>query len=682
VAIKFNCSTPECGQRLAVEDSLAGTTVCCPACKKAIKVPSSSGIKFACAGCGQNVVVEAYEAGRFVKCPSCQKLLQIPGASAKSPFKGPPAEKKVQEFTAGHYVVKRRRYFPGWLTRLSLGWGIGALTALALHLISSFLVHRDLQTLAKQIYFHDIQYAPLPKKDAKYVFYAQTLWDRIDIYRLNKETLEAKLVDRINGRLGPRDFFWIGWSPDEKNIAYSVKDADRHAALVVLHDRFADVVKTSYNVSSLGQVEQGVWVNSGSMVLFGFSEVHAVFNIEANEKWGALGRKGLVELPALAGSKLHWLAADSDHSFVAVGSRSPIMFDLEEGKAVPLSSAIHGNIAGIAYDPNNSNYLFSMEETNRRDYHAYEFGPRGDKRASLTRMTSEFATNATWIQQGGGIAYQGSNSLVIRTSDPSFRTNLFVNGVVRNYRIGPDGNEIYAVAADQYKLTGLWEYDIAHRSKANITPIANGNFKFVEPIRTETTNEYGERINFYYVPPASLDSSKKYPVVLDQNLANRYEQGVQFLVNSGIFYVSASDFGITDWEAAPLFENTMAVYRALSKIPNIDTNRIYISGTSKSTIVACELVDAHPEMWRGALLFSPSSLPRLPASGSKFPSVFISIGDQDVTGFRDKSEKYALDAAGSFLPTRLNYQHAPHIFPTPELMLSHIAAVKFILTGY
>jgi predicted RNA-binding Zn-ribbon protein involved in translation (DUF1610 family) len=60
--IKFNCSNPACGQRIAAEVSQAGRSILCPACGQPSRVPESSNFKFNCPhpDCGQHIVVDSH----------------------------------------------------------------------------------------------------------------------------------------------------------------------------------------------------------------------------------------------------------------------------------------------------------------------------------------------------------------------------------------------------------------------------------------------------------------------------------------------------------------------------------------------------------------------------------------------------------------------------------------------
>jgi len=108
--LKFNCSNPECRQRVAVEEALAGAEVPCPKCGTTLRVPASHDLRFACTNrdCGQHLVVDVADAGRFMKCPACGKVQRVPGDPPQSLAPAPNAVPPRGERSAGRSQPVRR----------------------------------------------------------------------------------------------------------------------------------------------------------------------------------------------------------------------------------------------------------------------------------------------------------------------------------------------------------------------------------------------------------------------------------------------------------------------------------------------------------------------------------------------------------------------------------------------
>jgi dienelactone hydrolase len=201
----------------------------------------------------------------------------------------------------------------------------------------------------------------------------------------------------------------------------------------------------------------------------------------------------------------------------------------------------------------------------------------------------------------------------------------------------------------------------------------------VKPVPATTTNQNGEAVDYYTVPPANLVRNKKYPVVLDLYPVNRYDQNVQILANAGIYYSTATRLGLIDWQQVAEPADILAVYHELLKNPNIDTTRIYIYGRSFSSVAVKAMVEDHPDLWCGIILFSPVSVPKIPA---RHPSFFIAVGDQDDDLLQEQCKHLWQDACNQLVPARIHFEHAGHGFSTENYKTSYAKLTEFIQTGY
>ncbi|KPK37625.1 MAG: hypothetical protein AMJ65_14155, partial [Phycisphaerae bacterium SG8_4] len=76
--LMFSCNS--CGQKIKVEDRLAGNTVTCPQCGKATPVPGCPDkIRFGCESCGQRIAAARDKADKKGRCPKCGSQVVIPG---------------------------------------------------------------------------------------------------------------------------------------------------------------------------------------------------------------------------------------------------------------------------------------------------------------------------------------------------------------------------------------------------------------------------------------------------------------------------------------------------------------------------------------------------------------------------------------------------------------------------
>jgi len=79
--IKFACIL--CGEKISVQEKLAGKRVKCPKCSNTSIVPAESPrIKFTCKNCGQGIRVLQVHAGKEGKCPKCHEPIVVPPLTA------------------------------------------------------------------------------------------------------------------------------------------------------------------------------------------------------------------------------------------------------------------------------------------------------------------------------------------------------------------------------------------------------------------------------------------------------------------------------------------------------------------------------------------------------------------------------------------------------------------------
>ena len=80
-----------------------------------------------------------------------------------------------------------------------------------------------------------------------------------------------------------------------------------------------------------------------------------------------------------------------------------------------------------------------------------------------------------------------------------------------------------------------------------------------------------------------------------------------------------SDKTIYNWPA-----DVTALYEMMIKNPNIDTNRVFLFATSWDTSFLSQLVSQKPDLWKGAILITPSAVPDL--SSWHNPKIFVVAG--------------------------------------------------------
>jgi hypothetical protein len=213
-----------------------------------------------------------------------------------------------------------------------------------------------------------------------------------------------------------------------------------------------------------------------------------------------------------------------------------------------------------------------------------------------------------------------------------------------------NGNHLFFTGSENGKLPGIWVYDIksgmircvVYRSVHEPT-----HAEITIPLIGTITNALGNAKAYYLWPPAQVSIGKKYPLIITKQFWNRVPYN-QIAVNEGYY------FAIVDETCIDAFRE------ALAKNPNVDTKSIYLYESSAATSFASELISEKSELWKGAILFSPTSLPDITKLKGK--KILLIAGEDDQGAFYRLS-KYQSQAAASGTPITLcilpNGGHTP-----------------------
>lgn len=576
--IKFNCPNPKCQQRISVEESRAGQSVSCPACGTVLQAPVSPNIKFICSneGCGQHMVVDVSEAGRFVRCPSCGKMSQVPGSPPKpiiSERSSPTPREKP-----GSPAQKRRPLPPVLVPfkRLLFGWGAGA--ALCILVIGGFYLHSwaalppHLQAMLEETYFHgEILTAPAINHAETALLYVRTVETGAGVFLVNLATLQrtqialGKAADRT--RSGSIKLF--GWSPDDRYLAFSTIEDGNDNRHVVICDGTLGKEIASFKASQ--PVEMGTWLTGDSLVVLGNSRNSPklfLFNVEQDSQLGQFGKKGLVQLRQL-NHAASCLVADSDQSISYVEQGNIWRLDIPANQLIQLTHLTNLTLEGLDYSAAHHAYLFGAVDGHSKDRVLYQCDHRATETPPVPLRCTNYDFKGQWLEDGMGIAYVGQvgnrNYLAVATKEKALCTNLFtapgvlstnwgrltehdfIEGreVVRSFSVSPKMDKIYTVASVNYEPLGIWEYDIASQKQRNVVPVKERLVfsQFIAPVEASLTTAGGQKIDYYYLPPARLDPKKKYPVMMDVFSDLGFQASSQFLANAGIMFVAVHPYG-------------------------------------------------------------------------------------------------------------------------------------------
>ncbi len=707
--MKINCSNPECRQRVEVDDVLAGQSVPCPACGVVLEIPKSKDIKFSCAdpSCSQHIMVDVSEAGRFMKCPTCGKVQRVPGNPPKAlgtaaiPRSKPEAPRPGIESKLIDNKSRARKLIVSPLGKLICGWSLGAIIFLLLitglqHWTKASLpLH--IKQISDEIYLHGIGdfRNNQPQIHGNNMLLLKYVSDDVDVVQVDLKTLTTHVVKQIRSISADMGFVWIGWSPSSRYFAYCAKGAKHNQGIFWCDSTTGKELKI-FQMDESERAQSGIWLSDNTLVLTADDCGVYACNLSHVVWHGKLGEPGLTKISSCTNSDGD-AKAISDHEIAYTDKGGLWAFDFVSGQVAEITDFAGEVLSDLDYSPTTGTYLFTAAKTsNGNQTEICSYAPHQLRRSVLQHN----ACNGRWIENGKGFLFLdkntgGSDELNLQTANEAFRPNIFDTGVMNlhSVAVGDKEADIYAITCDERGQSSLVRYDIATRKRADLLQIQAGyHFAYATPpIEATTTNRSGQVVNYYYLCPSHLQPGRKYPVIMDMTSSSRHDHGrdAEFLANCGIYYVSPNRLDITKWGVTPTEDNALAVYDAITNIPNIDPHRIYITGESITTGTASYLVNEYPERWRGLLLVEAAAYPNIVNASSKktFPSVFIMIGDSDQfngTAYTfGGAEKFLKEASGRLIPSRISYErNTPHAFQPENYKDAYGKAAVFVLNQY
>jgi hypothetical protein len=714
--IKFNCSNPDCRQRIAVDESMAGRPMPCPVCATVLQVPGSSDIKLYCSNpdCEQHIVIDVSHAGRFIPCPSCGKPIAVPGIPSK-----PIVFKHViqtREQRLGMTAVDERLISISPFKRLLYGWGVGVAICGVLSAAACFHQRIILPTnhhaeisfdaMADAIFaVGEFRGAPAPNHAGTALVYPRNVKDGGGIFLADLTTQRSSLLmtqkEGANMDFAKNNMF--GWSPDDRYLVLSHRIAlNRPNQQFNICDPYTGSLRQTIDLPEA--IEEVVWLNTSSLAILGHSGAFYLVYLHNDASLSRVRGKAAkkLKMPALDNAKNeHWLTCISENSLAYINNGNIWTLDFSTGQVRQLTQFTGSTLEWLDYNPNTGEFLFNLsDEKKRRALYclnpnlatnninavtSVNISQNGNRRIPIANILK-----GQWVLGGNGVAFV-KGSLFVDAEDESFSTNLFPDGYVQSFSVAASQDKIYAVAALGAEPLGIWEYDIRRRELRNIVPGTQEPFVLSQTIPTEKTivgaPDSKSQITFSFLPAANLDEHKKYPAIVRSRSGGSYwTPDTQLFAHAGIFYAYVPNrSNVTNADGLSVEAREMlTAYYLLRDNPNVDPHRIYMMGASHRTEEMTELLTYDPSLWRGAIFEAPVRFPNIPDNPVNFPSIFITIGVEDAEQYRKTVEDFTQTAWRQRLPVRLRYaQNGGHILASTDILKERYKAIiKFILEDY
>lgn len=531
------------------------------------------------------------------------------------------------------------------------------LVMLAWVVVSSHIRRQHFKAIVNEIAsVGEFRRAPVVNYSNTVLWFARNEEKGLGIHEVDLKTLASRQIEQITVVDTGIDYFKLfGWSPkDQYAVLYHEQESvNKTSKLLLMYHGKDSSLYDSLDVHTV--VERVIWWNTNSFLFLNDSGDLFLRNLKTVSGSAQPGHQKIARLDG----------SDTDGTVEVIGLMSEKMlafvpknktnenlwsFDLETKAINRLSFFTNMVFEWPNYNKQNGQILFCWTEpgSDRRHLFLFDLSKTNDLPKQLT-FGKEHTFNGQWIQNGAGYAYVGNpgniSYLALRPKDISGKTNLFEKGYIRSYTVSPAGDKIYALAAMGTEPQGIWEYDIAQKALRCIVPGTNAPFvasEIIAPVIGFADSKDGSKIPYYMLPPRDFEVGKKYPAVIDGPCESRWRSHSQLLANLGVYYIAVNRRGLASSDdLSGAAEDILQVYQKLLDNPSIHPKRIFIMGFSYATGVTSQLIEQHPELWRGAVLNSPAGLPRL-LDSKKYPPIFISVGDKDpaapsVTKFEQKN---------------------------------------------
>jgi len=500
----------------------------------------------------------------------------------------------------------------------------------------------------------------VPQSDpaGKRITFCQMSDKGIGVFLLNVATGQKHLVHE---KL-PLDDVWQNldvwpWSPDGKLFIYT------HKNIFVCAADTGDVVAT-LPVEGRNGVATLTWLNPTTFAYVSVERNIHLIQQQRGGRWKEMPigiRVGSTGLTSLSNNTIAWQKGNRIWSLNLASRVASLVFESRTN-----------HLAGFSYSKETGEFLLSCLD-NGVD--------------SLWRLTNALSSpipvqvavqspvrNAVWANGSqSGCAYltprsPDHNTLTVHPALQPAPVSLFEHGTVETFTASSDGKKLFIVGViSNEPSAGIWQYDVSSGDLRNLVSYADHPSVYAR--RIEAFHGFSAQwVDYYLYPPADFDrhKNKKYPLVIGDTLFNRTDPEYQnrfhgplwapMLANCGAFVVIVErdtwGGGIDQWE-----NRLMNVYQQLAKNPLIDTNRVFLFGTSAETRYLSELAEKQPGLWNGVMLLNPSGMPDFStlSSGKSAPKILVSAGDAEHEEGRFK--QYQQTAGRQGIPVEY-YVHA------------------------
>jgi len=545
---------------------------------------------------------------------------------------------------------------------------------------------RDVQSIAAEVgavaeFWGD----PSPNRAGNRIVFQQSTENGVGIFLAEIQNGTRQLIfEQAERGFDHRNFQVWGWSPDDRWFALSRRpDRESKREIVICHGKTGEIAATVAVERTVGEL---AWLSPQAFVYVDdYQELQRVEQL-SEKKWSypqafkkPVGKKiKLTKEQQAVLPKIQGLAALSGDTVVYQQGQAVWSWTFGVPEPVKLWEAVTANsLVDFSLDKDPNRLLLRCKNKDVELLSSFYLPTKYTSQFGIIPAPEHY-TNRLILFNGNGYACMKRDATVkllfVKSSPDSRAVEIEFNAGLNNY-VGSD-RSVFIYGSRAGEPVGIWRYDAGADSVTCIVSNSQPRFQHavaINPERGMITNVNGNVITYQVWSPPKEVGGKKYPFLIGKG-STRWQGYPVSIANAGAYFVSISNNSEDGaWE-----KNVMPLYEYLKTKLNIDSEKIYLYGASGSTQPVCNLLDEYPEMWRGAILFSPGALPDL--SRVKVPRLLIDCGGEDVRA--DAVERYRDEAAKSGVEVTVAFhENAGHVYRSMASLRARDEAVMNFLFG-
>jgi len=435
-------------------------------------------------------------------------------------------------------------------------------------------------------------------------------------------------VDTSSGQMKPlanaTSVPYLGWSPDDKLFAYLLGSPNKGIAICD-----GNTAETLATIPETKTVSGGVWLSDEAFVYVSGGQTPTLLSKSGGDwhksslftKKPATGQDNpdaaTIVNPA-TGKKIavrtnpadtvQYLAAISEKSVAWQQGGAIWKFDLGSDAPAKIWESTTNTLLNFCFSGERN--CFTLHCRNAAGEFRFDLYPAfiwRDERISgfesIKPPSGAVITSLKFIRSGLGYAYlargQTFDATVVKPDSNSVPIQLTWAAGVDSDSLAANDNHVYATGSPTNGPLDIWDYDVKARSLTSVVSGLEHPFQYagaVPAVCKTAANANGQTVVYYLSQPVNFVAGRKYPLVIGFN-GVRWRPQEAAVPNAGCFMASLNSVPSNEGDV-------VAVYQAAIQNPSVDASRVYVMGSSASAGYAAHLLQATPELWRGAVLLS------------------------------------------------------------------------------